>query len=151
MKINIKIINKISSKQIYLIAMLSISSAINLSFALEGLNPVDVAEDNQNVQGFQVIESGAIAKNFRQQPPLIPHKVDKYQIDLKVNQCLRCHDWPYNTQFNAPKISETHFVDLNGKHTDKVSASRWFCHQCHVTQQNAPELVENEFRSTEEK
>ena len=42
-------------------------------------------------------------------PPLIPLRVDKYEIDLKVNQCLRCHDWPYNVQENATKISETHY------------------------------------------
>ena len=71
---------------------------------------------------------------------------EKYQINTKVNQCLRCHDWPYNTQFSAPEISETHFFDRDGKATDKVSPNRWFCVQCHVPQENANELIENNFK-----
>lgn len=84
---------------------------------------------------------------YRQQPPLIPHKIDKYQINLKVNQCMRCHDWPYNAQEGAPKISETHYVDRDGVALDKVARTRWFCTQCHVPQQDAPALVSNTFQS----
>lgn len=84
-------------------------------------------------------------KAYRQQPPMIPHKTDKYQINTKVNQCLRCHDWPYNVQEGAPKISETHYTDRNGVALDKVTRSRWFCTQCHVNQTDAPVLVGNDF------
>lgn len=84
---------------------------------------------------------------YRQQPPLIPHKIDKYQINLKVNQCLHCHDWPYNAQEGAPKVSETHYRDRNGVALDKVSRARWFCTQCHVPQERARALVGNTFHS----
>lgn len=84
-------------------------------------------------------------KNYRQQPPLIPHKIDKYEIDQKVNQCLRCHDWPRNVTENAPKISETHYVDRNGAALDHVSRRRWFCTQCHVPQSDTEPLVKNGF------
>jgi nitrate reductase (cytochrome), electron transfer subunit len=84
---------------------------------------------------------------YRQQPPLIPHKVDKYQINLKVNQCMRCHDWPYNVEEGAPKISETHYIDRKGIALDKVARTRWFCTQCHVPQVRARALVPNTFRS----
>lgn len=87
---------------------------------------------------------------YRQQPPLIPHKIEKYQINVKVNQCLRCHDWPYSVQENAPKVSETHYVDRNGIAHDKVTRNRWFCTQCHVTQVQTGELVPNIFRSSVE-
>ncbi len=82
---------------------------------------------------------------YRQQPPLIPHKISKYQINLKVNQCMRCHDWPYNVREGAPKISETHYTNRNGVALDKVTRSRWFCTQCHVPQTRAPALVRNDF------
>lgn len=89
-------------------------------------------------------------RNYRQQPPLIPHNIDKYEIDLKANQCLGCHDWPQNVEANAPKISETHYVSPTGVRLNKVSGSRWFCNQCHVPQAQAQALVPNTFTSSSE-
>ena len=86
-------------------------------------------------------------KAYRQQPPMIPHKIDKYQINVKVNQCMRCHDWPYNAQEGAPKISETHYKNRSGVVLDQVARTRWFCTQCHVTQEDAPALVRNTFQN----
>lgn len=84
-------------------------------------------------------------KAYRQQPPLIPHRIDRYEIDLKVNQCVRCHDWPGNVEENAPKMSETHYVNRNGVALEHVARTRWFCTQCHVPQTDAPALVGNTF------
>jgi nitrate reductase (cytochrome), electron transfer subunit len=112
--------------------------------SLRGDTAVD--EANTAPELFNVTEGAPQARAFRQQPPLIPHRVDKYEIDLKVNQCLRCHDWPYNVEENAPKISETHYESREGKRLDFVAGTRWFCNQCHVPQVDAPALVENEFR-----
>ena len=95
----------------------------------------------------QNTDSGRFTRAYRQQPPLVPHRVDHYQIDLKVNQCLRCHDWPHNVQENAPKVSETHYIDRNGVALDQVARSRWFCSQCHVPQANTRDLVDNQFKS----
>ncbi|MGI9384006.1 MAG: nitrate reductase cytochrome c-type subunit [Methyloligellaceae bacterium] len=92
-------------------------------------------------------KSGRFQRAYRQQPPLIPHRIDQYEIDLKVNKCLRCHDWPYNVDEGAPKISETHYIDRSGAALDKVASTRWFCTQCHVPQANARPLVRNTFRS----
>lgn len=86
-------------------------------------------------------------RNYRQQPPLVPHKIDNYQIDLKANQCIGCHDWPQNTAAGAPKISETHYIGRNGTRLNHVSTARWFCTQCHVRQAEAVELVPNTFKS----
>lgn len=83
---------------------------------------------------------------YRQQPPLIPHAIEKYQINVKVNQCLRCHDWPYNVQENAPKVSETHYINRDGVALDRVSSNRWFCNQCHVPQAGVSALVPNTFQ-----
>jgi cytochrome c-type protein NapB len=94
--------------------------------------------------------SGRLDRAYRQQPPLIPHNIEKYQINLKVNQCMRCHDWPYNVQEGAPKISETHYTNREGIALDHVSSNRWFCTQCHVPQVNARPLVRNDFKSSVE-
>ncbi len=30
-------------------------------------------------------------RNYPEQPPLIPHKIDGYQIDKRLNKCMTCH------------------------------------------------------------
>ncbi|TRD23250.1 nitrate reductase cytochrome c-type subunit [Palleronia caenipelagi] len=88
---------------------------------------------------------GREARNYRQQPPLIPHSVEQYQMDLRTNQCLSCHDWTKAGERGAPTLSMTHYLDRDGTQLDTVAGTRWFCNQCHVPQANAPELVENTF------
>jgi cytochrome c-type protein NapB len=84
---------------------------------------------------------------YRQQPPLVPHKVEGYQVTADNNACMSCHDWPGNVQFKAPKISETHYVDRQGVRLDKVAGTRYFCQQCHVPQADAKPLVSNTFQN----
>jgi nitrate reductase (cytochrome), electron transfer subunit len=87
-----------------------------------------------------------IARDYVQQPPLIPHKIDNYTINLKSNKCLSCHSWKHYRQYGATKISQTHFANRDEQVLANVSARRYFCTQCHVPQVNAPPLVENEFK-----
>ena len=84
-------------------------------------------------------------RNYRQQPPLIPHGISHYQIDKDVNRCLSCHDWTTAGDRGAPTLSMTHYLDRDGKQLDRVAGGRWFCTQCHVPQADAPELVGNDF------
>jgi cytochrome c-type protein NapB len=98
----------------------------------------------------QETETGLLPRAYRQQPPLIPHSIEGYQIDLKENQCLMCHDWPNNTDVNAPLVSQTHYIGRDGIALDHVARNRWFCTQCHVPQENAPALVGNKFKSSVE-
>ena len=91
--------------------------------------------------------AGGFERAYRQQPPLIPHRVDGYQITTDNNACMGCHDWPGNTRVNAPKISETHYVDRQGVRLDKVAGTRYFCQQCHVPQVDAKPLVGNIFKN----
>ncbi|WP_371227294.1 nitrate reductase cytochrome c-type subunit [Roseovarius sp. 2305UL8-3] len=84
-------------------------------------------------------------RNYRQQPPLVPHAVDQYQVDLKANRCLSCHDWSNAGERNAPTLSMTHYLDRDGNQLDVVAGTRWFCSQCHVPQVDAPALIDNEF------
>ena len=84
-------------------------------------------------------------RNYRLQPPLIPHSIDQYQVDLNTNRCLSCHDWTVAGDRGAPTLSMTHYLDRNGTQLDTVAGTRWFCSQCHVPQADAPALVENLF------
>lgn len=95
----------------------------------------------------QSVPAGGFDRAYRQQPPLIPHKIEGYQITTDNNACMNCHDWPGNTRVNAPKISETHYVDRQGVRLDKVAGTRYFCQQCHVPQADARPLVGNQFQN----
>lgn len=90
---------------------------------------------------------GRFERAYRQQPPLIPHTIDGYQIDRGFNQCIECHAWPNNVEQGAPQISESHYTNRDGVQLDEVAPRRWFCNQCHVPQSNARKLVNNNFES----
>ena len=89
---------------------------------------------------------GRMQRNYRQQPPLIPHSTEQYQIDIRTNQCLACHDWTKAGERNAPTLSMTHYLDREGRELDHIAGTRYFCNQCHVPQADTPPLVENVFQ-----
>lgn len=91
-------------------------------------------------------DGDVIQRDYVQQPPLIPHKVDGYVINRKSNKCLTCHSWSNAKESGATKISQTHFEDRDKNVLANVSARRYFCTQCHVPQVNAQPLVENTFK-----
>lgn len=93
-------------------------------------------------------EQEKIARDFEQQPPLIPHKIDGYRIDFKANRCLECHDRPFYKEERAPKIGDSHYRDRDGKELKHIWMGRYNCNQCHVPQANAQPLVSNTFQST---
>ena len=95
----------------------------------------------------QSVPAGGFGRAYRQQPPLIPHKIDGYQITQRQQACMNCHDWPGNTRVKAPKVSETHYVDREGVRLDKIAGTRYFCQQCHVPQADAKPLVSNTFQN----
>lgn len=87
-----------------------------------------------------------IARDYVQQPPLIPHKITNYRINLKSNKCMSCHSWTNYREAGATKISQTHFESRDKNVLANVSARRYFCTQCHVPQVGAKPLVENYFQ-----
>ena len=91
-------------------------------------------------------KEGRMQRNYRQQPPLIPHSIAQYQIDTRVNQCLSCHDWTKAGERNAPTLSMTHYLDREGTELDHIAGARYFCNQCHVPQADVAELVGNTFQ-----
>ncbi len=84
-------------------------------------------------------------RNYPEQPPLIPHKIDGYQIDLNANQCLQCHSRAATEFSQAPMVSITHFMNRENQFLASVTPRRYFCTQCHVTQTQVRELVGNQF------
>lgn len=91
-------------------------------------------------------DSAPIARDYVQQPPLIPHAIRGYRINTKNNKCLSCHSWENYREFGATKISMTHFTNRDGVELADVSPRRYFCTQCHVPQADAAPLVANEFK-----
>ncbi|MFL0810294.1 MAG: nitrate reductase cytochrome c-type subunit [Agarilytica sp.] len=87
---------------------------------------------------------------YPMQPPLIPHKIDNYQVDLKANKCLSCHSRDRVDESQAPMISVTHFMDRDGNFLATVSPRRYFCDQCHVVQVERDPLVESDFKDVRE-
>ena len=84
-------------------------------------------------------------RNYPEQPPTIPHKIDGYQVDLNSNKCMTCHSRKAVEESQAPMISITHFMDRENQFLASISPRRYFCTQCHVTQQDVRPLVDNSF------
>ncbi|MEN8257323.1 MAG: nitrate reductase cytochrome c-type subunit [Thermodesulfobacteriota bacterium] len=118
-----------------------------------------VAEEVQSLRGPRDVQSASqepevdkliadqkpLKRDFIQQPPLIPHKTEGYNVTRRYNKCLSCHSWANHKAAGATKISPSHFVDRDGNELTNLSARRYFCTQCHVTQVDAPPLIENTF------
>jgi len=86
-----------------------------------------------------------MALNYVNQPPMIPHSVDGYQISTNTNRCLQCHGVEHYRTTGAPRVSPTHFLDSDGKVLSNVAPRRYFCLQCHVPQTDAAPIIENTF------
>src|SRR5262245_35747514 len=84
-------------------------------------------------------------RNYPEQPPLIPHSIDGYQVDLNGNKCLSCHARARTGESQAPMLSITHFMDRDGQFLASVSPRRFFCTQCHVPQHETRAPVDNNF------
>jgi len=109
--------------------------------------PHDIDQDTAAPSAKKYNKDGEpIARDYVQQPPLIPHKIKNYRINLKSNKCMSCHSWSNYREAGATKISQTHFESRDKNVLANVSARRYFCTQCHVPQVGAKPLVENDFQ-----
>ena len=137
-------------KKLSVILVLLVSAGISMQAISENVTSLrgssDIDQDSNTPESKQYPKDGApIARDYVQQPPLVPHKVDRYRINLKANKCLTCHSWNNYREAGATKISQTHFEDRDANVLANVSPLRYNCTQCHVPQVNAQPLVENEF------
>ena len=88
-------------------------------------------------------------RGYAQQPPVIPHRIDGYQVDKNFNKCLDCHSRSKAEAFRAVPVSVTHYHDRDGNTLEQISTRRYFCVQCHVPQDNAQPLVNNTFQDVD--
>jgi cytochrome c-type protein NapB len=93
-----------------------------------------------------ITDDKRVMRNYPEQPPIIPHSIENYQLTLKTNRCLDCHRRQYTEGSGAPMISVTHFMDRNGQVLADVTPRRYFCTECHVQQSDAQPLVPNTFK-----
>ena len=116
--------------------------------SLRGINPIEETSKNPGDERMQQDRSPA-SPEYAQQPPLIPHAVTAFNIDLGSNKCLNCHARDKIEKSGATEISASHYRNRDGVELAEVSAGRYFCTQCHVTQQDVKPLVENDFQAAD--
>ncbi len=93
-----------------------------------------------------IVDDQRRMRNYPEQPPIIPHSIEGYQISLNANRCLECHRRQFTDLVRAPMISISHFQDRAGNMLADVAPRRYHCTACHVQQTDARPLIENEFR-----
>jgi cytochrome c-type protein NapB len=82
---------------------------------------------------------------YPDQPPVIPHSIEGYQLSVNTNRCLSCHKREFTEGSGAPMISVTHYMTRDNQMIADVSPRRYFCTSCHVPQADTPPLVGNTF------
>ena len=112
--------------------------------AMRGSTPLDT-EAAPPVLGNAENKDVRRNRAFAMQPPTIPHKIDGYQLDRNANRCLSCHSRTRIEETRAIPIPATHYMDRDGTMLGEVSTRRYFCTQCHVTQDEVKPLVTNQY------
>jgi nitrate reductase (cytochrome), electron transfer subunit len=82
---------------------------------------------------------------YPEQPPVIPHSIEGYQLSVNANRCLSCHKREHSLGSGAPMISITHYMTRDAQMLADVSPRRYFCTQCHVPQADTAPLIGNTF------
>jgi cytochrome c-type protein NapB len=127
-----------------LAASLSTAAIAQTFSALRGSTPLD-QEGQPAIMTPEVNTSERESRNYPEQPPVIPHSTEGYEVSVHGNKCLSCHARSRTRESQAPMISITHFSDRDGQFLASVSPRRYFCTQCHVPQHNVKPPVANDF------
>lgn len=127
-----------------LIAICSTVTMAQPFSALRGPTPINQAPPADPITAEQNT-SEREPRNYPEQPPLIPHSIEGYEVSAHGNKCLSCHARTRIGRSQAPMISITHFSDRDGQFLASVSPRRYFCTQCHVPQHNVQVPVKNDF------
>ena len=137
--------------------MLTLLAAMSLGLAamsavaqepVKDLRGADVSQPDTGTAGnYRLLPDGqGMQRNFVQQPPMVPHKIDGYEVTMNFNRCMDCHSWSRYRETGATKVSLTHFKDRDGGELSNISPRRYFCVQCHVPQTDARPLIDNTFQ-----
>lgn len=111
---------------------------------LTGPRPIDRPAAQSRIAD-PVTDAGRQARAWPEQPPIIPHAIDRYELSINANNCLGCHRRQHVSETGAPMISISHFLDRDGQMLADVAPRRYFCTQCHVQQTDAAPLVDSTF------
>ena len=131
------------------LAVIGVASAENQVSTLRGTADLNANGEPQSIPSI-VNSDLRKARNYPEQPPLIPHKIDGYQVDRNINKCLECHQRTAIEVSQAPMVSVTHFMDRENQVLAEVSPRRYFCTQCHVPQHETRPLLNNTFVDSED-
>ena len=127
-----------------LIALGSTVAVAQTFSALRGPTPIDQTVPADPLTPEQNT-SEREPRNYPEQPPLIPHSIEGYEVSIRGNKCLSCHARSRVGESQAPMISVTHFADRDGQFLASVSPRRYFCTACHVPQHDVQVPVKNDF------
>ncbi len=120
------------------------------TFALDSLRGAAIEEMSAQPAKRKIdVVEGGIERTFEQQPPLIPHGIENYALNLRQHGCIKCHSKARAEKENTKPPSDSHFVDRDGNQLGKLSSRRYFCTQCHMVQIKGEPLVENTFQGLE--
>lgn len=98
----------------------------------------------------RITDDVRMMRQYPEQPPVIPHSIEGYQLSVNTNRCLSCHRREATEGSGAPMISITHYMTREGQMLADVSPRRYFCTACHVSQADTAPLVENTFTDMSE-
>jgi cytochrome c-type protein NapB len=127
-----------------LIASFSGAIAAETFSALRGSTPLNEEAAPPSLTP-QLNTSVREPRNYPEQPPVIPHSIEGYEISTNANKCLSCHARTRVHESQAPMVSITHFFDRDGQALASISPRRYFCTECHVPQHDVRPPVENDF------
>ncbi len=132
-------------------ALLSLSFTVNTINAdevksLRGFVDLDELSEMVPNRRTMAVDNG-IEVSFEDQPPMIPHSIDKTRITLHENSCLGCHNRKDSKIEDSTPPPKSHYRTREGKKLKAISTGRYFCTQCHAPQANKEPLVENTFKN----
>jgi cytochrome c-type protein NapB len=128
---------------VFSISSLALGADENIA-TLRGDVPLNVEKTTKPLPAV-VNKDIKLKRNYPMQPPIIPHTIRDYTINLNVNKCLSCHSRQRTEESQAPMVSVTHYMNRDGNFLAEISPRRYFCNQCHVTQADVKPLVDNTF------
>jgi nitrate reductase (cytochrome), electron transfer subunit len=128
------------------IAILMLIAGMAAAQTISTLRPTDPLTDQDPPPMRPAIDADLRqTRNYPEQPPVIPHDIEGYEVSANFNKCLSCHARAATERSQAPMVSVTHYIDREGQVLAAISPRRFFCNQCHVPQFPDDPLVENTF------
>ena len=71
--------------------------------SLRGITEIDKNSSAPTIKRYNK-DGEPFSRDYIQQPPLIPHSIDRYRINLRSNKCMSCHSWKNYRHSGATKV-----------------------------------------------